>query len=97
MPGSPFVTGGSGDGGGLYAAGRVTTCISANLLFASNDGNGSVSVFTINGGNGVLDCPCHPASFRPDGAPTNQSYSLPHLDLVSVRVTDAGRVEVLGT
>ena len=50
-----------------------------------------------NGGNGVLDCPCHPASFRPDGAPTNQSYSLPHLDLVSVRVTDAGRVEVLGT
>lgn len=50
-----------------------------------------------NGGNGVLDCPCHPASFKPDGSPTYQSYSLPHLDLVSVRVTDAGRVEVLGT
>ena len=50
-----------------------------------------------NGGNGVLDCPCHPASFNPDGSPTYKSYSLPHLDLVSVRVTDAGRVEVLGT
>jgi nitrite reductase/ring-hydroxylating ferredoxin subunit len=50
-----------------------------------------------NGGNGVLDCPCHPASFKPDGTPTNKAYSLPSLDLVSVRVTDAGRVEVLGT
>ena len=50
-----------------------------------------------NGGNGVLDCPCHPASFKPDGTPTNKAYSLPPLDLVSVRVTDAGRVEVLGT
>jgi Rieske Fe-S protein len=49
-----------------------------------------------NGGNGVLDCPCHPASFKPDGSPTNQAYALPHLSLVSVRVTDAGRVEVLG-
>ena len=50
-----------------------------------------------NGGNGVLDCPCHPASFKPDGTPTNKAYSLPSLDLVSVRVTDTGRVEVLGT
>jgi nitrite reductase/ring-hydroxylating ferredoxin subunit len=50
-----------------------------------------------NGGTHVLDCPCHPASFAPDGAPTTNAYSLPHLDLVSVRVTDAGRVEVLGT
>ena len=50
-----------------------------------------------NGGNGVLDCPCHPASFNPDGSPANQAYTLPHLDLVSVRVTEAGRVEVLGT
>lgn len=50
-----------------------------------------------NGGSGALDCPCHPASFTPDGTPTNKAYSLPSLDLVSVRVTDAGRVEVLGT
>ncbi|HEY8813678.1 MAG TPA: Rieske 2Fe-2S domain-containing protein [Candidatus Dormibacteraeota bacterium] len=50
-----------------------------------------------NQGNHVLDCPCHPASFTAEGAPTNQAYSLPSLDLVSVRVTEAGRVEVLGT
>ena len=50
-----------------------------------------------NGGNSVLDCPCHPASFTPDGKPTNKAYPLPSLDLVSVRVSAAGRVEVLGT
>lgn len=50
-----------------------------------------------NSGNGVLDCPCHPASFTPDGNPTNKAYPLPSLSVVSVRVTDAGRVEVLGT
>jgi nitrite reductase/ring-hydroxylating ferredoxin subunit len=50
-----------------------------------------------NSGNHVLDCPCHPASFTPDGASTNKAYPLPRLDLVSVRVTDTGRVEVLGT
>jgi nitrite reductase/ring-hydroxylating ferredoxin subunit len=50
-----------------------------------------------NSGNGVLDCPCHPASFTPDGTPTNKAYPLPSLSLVSVRVTEAGRVEVLGT
>jgi cytochrome b6-f complex iron-sulfur subunit len=50
-----------------------------------------------NGGNGVLDCPCHPASFKPDGLPTNQAYGLQPLNVVSVRVTVAGRVEVLGT
>jgi len=50
-----------------------------------------------NVGNGVLDCPCHPASFNPDGSPTNHAYKLDSLDVVSVRVTEAGRVEVLGT
>jgi nitrite reductase/ring-hydroxylating ferredoxin subunit len=50
-----------------------------------------------NAGTHVLDCPCHPASFTPEGAPTNKVYPLPSLDLVSIRVTGAGRVEVLGT
>ena len=50
-----------------------------------------------NEGNSVLDCPCHPASFTQDGQPTKKAYSLPSLDLVSVRVTTTGRVEVLGT
>jgi nitrite reductase/ring-hydroxylating ferredoxin subunit len=50
-----------------------------------------------NGGAGLLDCSCHPASFTPDGRSTNQSYPLPTLNGVQVRVTGAGRVEVLGT
>jgi len=50
-----------------------------------------------NVGNNALDCPCHPASFTPEGKPTNLAYPLPSLDLVSVRVTTARRVEVLGT
>ena len=50
-----------------------------------------------NGGHGMLDCSCHPASFSPDGQPANKAYKLPSLDVVKVRVTGAGRVEVLGT
>jgi Rieske Fe-S protein len=50
-----------------------------------------------NGGTGVLDCPCHPASFFPNGNPTSHVYPLPSLGVVSARVTEAGRVEVLGT
>ena len=43
-----------------------------------------------------LACPCHPAKFTSDGRPTD-SYALPALSKVHVRVTPAGRVEVLGT
>jgi nitrite reductase/ring-hydroxylating ferredoxin subunit len=48
-------------------------------------------------GDSLLDCTCHPASFRPDGRPADPSYPLPALNTVNVRVTPAGRVEVLGT
>lgn len=50
-----------------------------------------------NSGQGLLDCSCHPASFMPDGKSTDPSYPLPTLNKVQVRVTAAGRVEVLGT
>jgi nitrite reductase/ring-hydroxylating ferredoxin subunit len=50
-----------------------------------------------NGGQGQLDCSCHPASFTPDGRSTDPTYPLPTLNQVQVRVTTAGRVEVLGT
>jgi nitrite reductase/ring-hydroxylating ferredoxin subunit len=50
-----------------------------------------------NGGQGLLDCPCHPASFTPGGKSTDTAYPLPDLNTVHVRVTPAGRVEVLGT
>lgn len=47
-------------------------------------------------GNANLACPCHPAAFHPDGRPV-EAYSMPALSTVRVRVTAAGRVEVLGT
>ena len=50
-----------------------------------------------NGGRGLLACPCHPASFTPEGKSTDTAYPLPALNTVHVRVTPAGRVEVLGT
>jgi nitrite reductase/ring-hydroxylating ferredoxin subunit len=50
-----------------------------------------------NGGDGLLDCSCHPASFTPEGKSTDPTYPLPTLNQVQVRVTTAGRVEVLGT
>ena len=50
-----------------------------------------------DGQQGLLDCPCHPASFTPDGKTTSTKYPLPSLNTVHVRVTSAGRIEVLGT
>src|SRR5215216_1136882 len=63
-------TGGSGSGGGLYAANRATVC--GTRLYVSNDGDSTISAFNINpvsgalgpigiftssGGNGIsLDC-----------------------------------------
>ncbi len=48
-------------------------------------------------GSSLLECPCHPVSFTSDGKPSSPSYTLPALNEVKVRVTAAGRVEVLGT
>jgi nitrite reductase/ring-hydroxylating ferredoxin subunit len=50
-----------------------------------------------DGGQGLLACPCHPATFTPEGRTTSHTYPLPALNPVQVRVTPAGRVEVLGT
>ncbi len=45
----------------------------------------------------VLQCPCHPVSFTPDGKPSSPTYTLPSLNEVQARVSPEGRVEVLGT
>jgi nitrite reductase/ring-hydroxylating ferredoxin subunit len=44
----------------------------------------------------LLACPCHNQTFTAQGKSTNMVYPLPPLDKVLVRVTTAGRVEVLG-
>jgi len=49
-----------------------------------------------DGTDGHLLCPCHPAKFTSEGQPAVR-YSLDPLSKVHVRVTDLGRVEVLGT
>lgn len=49
-----------------------------------------------DGASSHLECPCHPVSFQRDGRPSD-GYTLPPLNPVHVRVTDAGRIEVLGT
>jgi nitrite reductase/ring-hydroxylating ferredoxin subunit len=47
-------------------------------------------------GSQHLACPCHPATFYADGHSTDP-YGPPALNKVNVRITAAGRVEVLGT
>ena len=44
----------------------------------------------------VLVCPCHPVTFNPDGSVTAASDAIPSLNTVHARITDGGRVEVLG-
>lgn len=50
-----------------------------------------------SGDGGVLVCPCHPVNFTAQGQATETTYNLPPLSTVHARVTDSGRVEVLGT
>jgi 6-phosphogluconolactonase (cycloisomerase 2 family) len=52
IAGSPFPTGGTGDGGGFYATNRAA--VSGKFLFASNAVSADVSVFTIDATSGAL-------------------------------------------
>jgi cytochrome b6-f complex iron-sulfur subunit len=50
-----------------------------------------------DGTSRLLACPCHPATFTPDGQSTDQRYPLPALSRLSVQLTSSGRVLVFGT
>ena len=52
--GSPFATGGTGSGGGLFASNRVRVCPVGKFLYAGNGGSNNVSGFSINPATGVL-------------------------------------------
>ena len=52
IAGSPYSTGGTGDGGGFFAGNRAV--VSNKLLFASNSMSADVSVFTIDPTSGAL-------------------------------------------
>lgn len=85
--------------GRLVAAGGVRA-------FVFRNGNSVSAVSSIcshlpcelwwDAGKEHLACPCHPAAFKSDGRPRDGSTLAP-LNPVQVRVTEAGRVEVLGT
>ncbi len=48
-----------------------------------------------DGSRSVLACPCHNKTFTSEGR-SNETYPLPPLDSVRVRITGEGRVEVFG-
>ena len=54
LSGSPYATGGSGSGGGYYAANKMALAPDKGLLFASNVGDNTITVFSIDAGNGAL-------------------------------------------
>ena len=61
LSGSPFATGGNGSNGGSVAANDIavvprpmSTATSSSLLYAVNQGDGTISAFTITSGTGNL-------------------------------------------
>jgi 6-phosphogluconolactonase (cycloisomerase 2 family) len=54
VPGSPFLTGGTGISGGLFAANGITTAIVKDFLYVANSGSNNVSAFSVNPATGVL-------------------------------------------
>ena len=54
VPGSPFLTGGTGMGGGLLGVNRATTCAATGRIYVSNAGSNDVSGFTVDPSTGSL-------------------------------------------
>ena len=54
VAGSPFPTGGTGAGGGLFASNRIAATTAGDLLFAANTETDDISVFKINPSTGAL-------------------------------------------
>jgi hypothetical protein len=48
IPGSPFLTGITGLGGGLFTAHRITSVAVKHFLYAGNSGSDNVSAFAID-------------------------------------------------
>lgn len=54
VPGSPFLTGGFGAGGGLFASVRINVTIVGSFLYVTNDESNNISGFTIDPATGTL-------------------------------------------
>ncbi len=107
VPGSPFATGGNGLASttGAEFAHRIASCEARSLLFAANDGSGTISVFEIETGTGVIRAV--------PGSPFNVGWSAfagisltPSKDcrtlyasgpnIVSLAVAESGALSVIG-
>jgi 6-phosphogluconolactonase (cycloisomerase 2 family) len=86
--GSPFVTGGTGNGSGLYSASRIV--VVKNFLYASNAGSNDISAFSIDPGTGVLSA----VSASPIS--TNASDDTSHSG-ISLAVTPDGKFLYAGS
>ena len=73
--GSPFATGGTGLGGGIFAANRITTAIVKDFLYVANGGSNNVSAFSINPATGVLT-PVAGSPFATGGSTDGWGFSL---------------------
>ena len=74
IAGSPFATGGSGVGGGFFAANRATIATVRKFLFVANEQTNNVSVFSIDPATGALNL--IPGSPFPTGGASGSGISL---------------------
>ncbi|HXQ69789.1 MAG TPA: beta-propeller fold lactonase family protein [Pyrinomonadaceae bacterium] len=74
IAGSPFATGGSGVGGGFFAANRMAIGTVRKLLFAANEQTNNISVFSIDPATGALTLV--PGAPFPTGGVSNAGISL---------------------
>jgi YVTN family beta-propeller protein len=69
VPGSPFATGGSGNGGFYYASNGIAATTVGNFLFASDDQSNDIAAFSINTSTGALTAvPGSPFAYGTAGA-----------------------------
>src|SRR5260221_9168354 len=54
VPGSPFLTGGNGAGGGFFSPTRITAAVVKDFLYSGNAGSNNIGAFSINPTTGVL-------------------------------------------
>ena len=81
VPGSPFLTGGVGSSTTCSGLDRITISAPQNLLFVSNSGDQTISVFQINPASGTL---------TPAGAPVPSGLTLDLCQGISLAATPNG-------
>ncbi|MGA7919536.1 MAG: putative Ig domain-containing protein, partial [Candidatus Acidiferrales bacterium] len=77
VAGSPFATGGSGSGSGLYGSNSITATVVGNYLYASDHESNDIAAFSINTTTGALTpVPGSPFTYGSDGESNPGGISL---------------------